>query len=75
MLGLSDTNHSWQMVPLGTACGYVRDSDDARRAIVEATRPDLMRHISITIGALEAKGLVAADRGGTSDPYCKIQVR
>lgn len=67
-------DHSWQMLPIGTACGSVTNTDSARRALVEATRPDLMRPISIVIGVLEGKNLVAKDKGGTSDPYCKVEV-
>ena len=44
------------MLPLGTPCGHVTDSSHARRALIEATRPDMLRRVHISIGAIEVGG-------------------
>lgn len=63
----------WQMVPLGKACRLVSKTEQARDAIVKETRPDLLRHIKVTIGVLRASGVVAKDSKGTSDPFARIK--
>lgn len=65
----------WSMVPLGVPCfGDPDNSEFARRSLIHATRPDLMRPVRITFGVLKGNGLVACDKGGTSDPFfsCKF---
>ena len=43
------------MLPIGLPSSHVRDSSHARRSLVEATRPDMLRRVHITIGALEVR--------------------
>lgn len=46
------------MLPLGTPAGHVGDSSQARRSLIEASRPDLLRRVHITMGALQVGGSV-----------------
>jgi len=60
----------WSMMPLGTPFfGDPGNSEFARRALIAATRPDLMRPVRITFGPVCGTNLVAKDKGGTSDPF------
>jgi hypothetical protein len=53
----------WQMIPIGLPSSHVQDSSHARRSLVEATRPDMLRRVHITIGALEVRPAVDAKSG------------
>lgn len=52
------------MIPIGLPSSHVQDSSHARRSLVEATRPDMLRRVHITIGALEVRHAVETKGGG-----------
>lgn len=64
----------WQMIVMGDPMEHAPTSESVvRHALIKRTRPDLLRPVHIDFGVLSAKGIKAADRGGTSDPYVRVK--
>eukprot|EP00041_Stephanoeca_diplocostata_P030073 m.900518 g.900518 ORF g.900518 m.900518 type:complete len:571 (+) comp23685_c0_seq26:128-1840(+) len=64
----------WQMISMGTPIPNAPSTVEiVRKALIEETRPDLLRRVSINMGCIAGKGLKACDNGKTSDPYCSIK--
>ena len=45
----------------------------ARRARIDAENAELLGDAPMVVRVLAAKGLIAADKGGTSDPYATVR--
>ena len=72
MCVLSKMNNHWQVFPLG-----VPNHSIDRKTLIMATRPDLQETITVSMAAIKARDLMAADdakkgKEATSDPYAKF---
>jgi hypothetical protein len=64
----------WQLIVMGDPMSHAPTSASVvRSALIQRTRPDLLRRIHVDFGVISGHGLKAADRGGTSDPYVRVK--
>jgi len=63
----------WQLIAMGDPITNDLHASSVRRALVQRTRPDLLRPVHINFGVISGRGLKACDNGKSSDPYVRVK--